>query len=347
MASKLDYRIIDQTAPGKLLSRADVWTETRDAKRAPLDMNRVIHMYGTDESVDRHNTKLRVDGWDFSDYRKNPTFLWAHNNDLAVPMMPLGSVVRIQREEFERADAPGKVDKRLLFDIEFPSTGTYPFADLVFNMYKQEHLRASSVGFKNIEMRRLSADKDKEEMEKDGYDLKNGFAAELTKNALIELSAVPVGSNPNALQKALHAAAPAAVRGILDYSPDSGIDLDQEWIVKRLEALRVALASEVDSEDELENKEIVNGENVELLKELTTAMGEAALTDSKIDLNVINEQLKKLSDEVRALREDMKKMRASTDEAPAASKSAETHSHLDMIIAENIEALERIEKLFK
>ncbi len=401
MADKVEYRIVNQDRNVKVISRADVWVETRDAKRGPLDGNRVIQMYGTDESVDRHNTKLRVDGWDFKNYSKNPTFLWAHNNDLAVPMMPIGSVVKIAREEFERADVPGKIDKRLLFDIEFPQRGTYPFADLVCDMYKQNHLRASSVGFKPLEVRRLSADKDKEEMESEGYDLKAGFAAEFSKNELLELSAVPVGSNPNALQKALHAAVPDTVRALIEYTPDSGIDLDEDWVTKRLEAIRVALCAKEDPTvpGDVELTELEAADEVELTKvaaDLTKELEEAhQLIDADPVVTVgpggdvrfvkkngnkycvytkegkqiachptkeaadaqlaaieanknkeskksIEELVLELTSEVRAMREELKQVRVAPPVAPAA-----TPSHLDLILAENVESLERLDAIFK
>ena len=242
-----EYRIVEQDPAFKVLSRSYLWKdETRQPGTAGYDAARVVQIYGTDESVDSYNTILRVDGWDFARFAKNPAFLWSHNMDPAVPTMPVGHVTGIQREEFARAEG-GAANKRLLFDVEFPKRGTYAWADLVCDMYKQGHLRASSVGFSNLERKELNAKHDKEEMEKAGFDLKKGWAGDLLRNSLNELSAVPIGSNPNALVKAMRAAVPDEFRGLIE---GEGDEITDAWLTPRLEALRDALTPKEDEDDD-------------------------------------------------------------------------------------------------
>jgi hypothetical protein len=372
----VEFRVVAQSDTDKILKRDYVWKdETRGPGSQDYDATRVVSIIGTDESVDSYNTKLRVDGWDFTNFRKNPAFLWAHNSDPAVSMMPLGRIIGIQREEFERAEKPGAVDKRLAFEVEFPKRGTYPFADLACDMYKQGHLRASSVGFKNLKMRRLDLKDDKEELERDGYDMKKGFAADLTHNALIELSAVPVGSNPNALVKALRDGAPAEVRGLLDHAPESGMEIDDEWIASRLEALRLALAP-IDPTKPVIAATVVAPDastKVPTVSDATQGGDDAferelekALADSvkePVAAHVADAEFRSLIESTNlAMREEMKQLRETIVALAAEIKSTRSAApggvhatpapvepaldHLDVILAENVEQLERLSTIF-
>ena len=235
----LEYRVASW-GDEVVSERVAVW---ENAERITEKGLRAIDIVGTDERVDRHNTKILVDGWQLDDYRTNPVFLWAHNSDPAVSTMPIGRIIGIYRETYARAGEPAKIGKRLTFRVEFPEKGKYDFADLVYNMYEGKFLRASSVGFRNIKSRRLdpSDDEDKKTIEQDGFDAKHPYgAAILEKNALMELSAVPVGSNPNALAKALRDATPEAHRALVTFTSETAID--DTWVAERFELLREALA---------------------------------------------------------------------------------------------------------
>lgn len=362
----LEYRTVAQERDVKIVSRAYLWQdEARLPSVSGYDPARVLQIYGTDESVDRHNTKLRVDGWDFTDYRKNPAFLWAHNMDPAVSSMPLGRVIGIQREEFSRGE-DGAVGKRLLFDVEFPKRGVYPFADLACDMYKEGHLRASSVGFRNLKMRRLDLKEDREEMEKGGYDLKAGFAADLTHNALLELSAVPVGSNPNALAKAMRTLAPADVQGLLDHDEATAGEITDAWIATRFDALRAALTPAAPEAAPDEVEEAVEADVVveeaaapasDLEAEIERALAgllepppapapDPADFYTKHELRQLfdglAEQLKTLTAEVKSLRDGAA---PGAGLAPALPVEP-APSHLDLIVEENAESFARLATLF-
>lgn len=351
----MEIRVVSPDRDVKVTSRTYVWKDETRAAAPDYDATRVVQIYGTDESVDRHNTIFRVDGWDFDNYRKNPVFLWAHNEDMAVPTMPIGRTIGIQREEFTRAD--GKANKRLLFDIEFPKRGTYPWADLVHDMYKQDFLRASSVGFRNVSNRPLNPKDNKEEMERDGYNMKMGYAAELTKNQLIELSACAVGSNPNALAKAMRDLVPAEHRALLDVT-DPNVQITEEWLKARFAALEEALApadsktDETSEEDPIDDAEIAPDADA-FNREIEAAAEELEkeshnepdpLEDFK---NEMRAQFKNLQDEVKTLREELKQVRIAADGDPASPASDEPDpSHLDTLLAENLDTLQRMSSLF-
>jgi HK97 family phage prohead protease len=115
----------------------------------------------SDESVDRQGEIIKQDGWDFTNFKKNPVILFGHDSyDL-----PIGKAVDIYTEG----------DKTYAV-IEFAAE-IYDKAMTVFNMVKNGILNTVSVGFINLE-----------------YDNN-----ELTKNELLEVSIVPIPANPNAI----------------------------------------------------------------------------------------------------------------------------------------------------
>ena len=134
---------------------------------------RTLQFVASTESVDRDGEVLQVTGWQTENYAKNPVFMWAHHYDEP----PIGKCVKIQSTS------------DLLMDIEFAEAETYPFADIVYRLYLGGFLNAVSVGFIPIEWETGG--------KKEG-DPKKVF----TKQELLELSAVPVPSNPEALQQA-------------------------------------------------------------------------------------------------------------------------------------------------
>lgn len=116
--------------------------------------------------VDRDGEIINQDGWDLRNFKKNPQLLWAHNIREVKP--PLGKVSKIWFEGEGRA----KVMKfKALFDMEDT------FAADIFRKIKKGFLNAFSVGFMPLE--------------KDGITY--------TKAELLEISVVPVPSNPAAL----------------------------------------------------------------------------------------------------------------------------------------------------
>lgn len=141
-----------------------------DFKVKQLGQNeRRLRFIGSSEAEDRDGDIILASGWELDNYKKNPVFLWAH--DYKIP--PIGRALNV-----------GVVGNELHFDIEFPEKGIHALADTVFDLYKGGFLNATSVGF----------------IGKEGNPSSNGIT--YTKQELLELSAVPVPSNPTALQQA-------------------------------------------------------------------------------------------------------------------------------------------------
>ncbi len=144
---------------------------------------RTLRFIGSDETEDRTGDIVSADGWDVTNYLKNPVVLF--NHDAARPIGK-AQAVRINKR-----------DKRLEFDVYFPdvkelaSEGVEPsdhalFIDTIYNLYKGGFLSAVSVGFKG----------NKAEQNPATYGLK------FSSQELLELSLVSVPANPNALVQA-------------------------------------------------------------------------------------------------------------------------------------------------
>ena len=137
--------------------------------------DRVLEFIGSTETQDRDGEVIKADGWDLKNYKKNPVFMWAHRYD----QPPIGKATSVKAK-----------DGKLTFKIEFADKDTYEFADTIYRLYKGGFMSATSVGF--------MPDTDAIE-EGDG---EKAPRRTYTKQELLELSAVPVPSNPDALVQA-------------------------------------------------------------------------------------------------------------------------------------------------
>lgn len=114
-----------------------------------------------------------VEKWDLKHYKQNSVFLWSHN-----PEIP--PIARVTRTEM--------TSRGLEIDAEFagPDQG-YPFADLVYKLYRSRFLNSVSVGFRIIEEREPS------EQEREAG------ARWVGTGELYEVSAVAVPADPGAV----------------------------------------------------------------------------------------------------------------------------------------------------
>jgi HK97 family phage prohead protease len=140
---------------------------------------RTVEVIASTEAVDSHGTVL-VQDWNLERFARNPVVLWAHNATLGMDELPIGRCTRCE-----------VVNGQLEATIQFAGADVNPRAEQVFQAYRQGYLRAVSVGFYPHSYRW--------EMREDVEVLV------LSQNELFELSCVPVGSNPDALARALAA----------------------------------------------------------------------------------------------------------------------------------------------
>lgn len=126
------------------------------------------------EEVDRHGDVVLAQGWRLESYRRNPVFLWAH--DYSRPV--IGRALSVWSE-------PGQ----LLARMEFAPTD---FAREVAALYRSGYQQGVSVGFKPLRY---------EERRQDRTGAFLGIR--FLEQELLEVSAVPVPANRQALRRGL------------------------------------------------------------------------------------------------------------------------------------------------
>lgn len=152
----------------------------------PKGEDRTVEFIVSDESIDRHNSIIKLDAWNLEGFNKNPILGWDHDVyggwRSADPDNILGRIevskedgVMIGRATFEDADTNKKADK-------------------IFKKIKSGTLNAVSVGFMDKESH--VGDPDEKEGEVRGVTYYDSVE-------LVEVSVVPIPSNKNAVKKAV------------------------------------------------------------------------------------------------------------------------------------------------
>ena len=160
------------------------------------DEERTITAVASTEIVDRYGDIVVQDGWELENFKKNPVLVW--NHDYSRP--PLAEIKDIRIE-----------DGKLVFSAKFPEKGVYDLADTVYELYKRGILKAFSVGF---------IPKEYEPNDNGGYTYK--------KQELIEISAVTIPANPEALVMAFKAYFDAEQKAVPP-SHNPPTDADSDW----------------------------------------------------------------------------------------------------------------------
>lgn len=124
----------------------------------------IIGVIGSTGVIDRQGESINPMGWQLGNYLKNPVLLYGHNYS----SLPIGKATRVYVENGE-----------LKFDLEFADT---EMGNEVFTLFEGKYLNAFSVGFIPKKWGVSGVDQ---------YDI--------MEQELLELSAVPVPANPEAL----------------------------------------------------------------------------------------------------------------------------------------------------
>ena len=123
---------------------------------------------------DRDGEVINAEGWDLKNFKKNPVIMYAHD----YRSLPIGKASRVWLH-----------NGTLKNTVEFPPEGTYEFADIVERLVDTGYLKTESVGF----IPKKWEDGDGEKAPRRTY----------TKQELLEISIVPIPSNPDALRNAV------------------------------------------------------------------------------------------------------------------------------------------------
>ena len=185
MKNKTLAELEKDLAPGRLVTLCDGRKGIRGAMQVQIadckmqNGEPVLDFVASDETVDRYDEVIAADGWQLDNYQKNPVFQNSHRyGDIA---FTLG-----------KARVTAVKDGKLYQRIEF-ATEANPMADIAYKLYRGGFLNAVSVGF--IPLSWLPGEPG------------SGVARRYTKQELLEVSAVSIPANPNALVVGLKAGA--------------------------------------------------------------------------------------------------------------------------------------------
>ena len=144
-----------------------------EVKQVGDAQSRVLRFVASTEDEDRDGDIIRADGWDVGNFLKNPVQLWAHN--MRVDHPPIGKTVKLEVG-----------NGKLINEVDFFMAGDFELARLAL----KAHL--AGVGAESVGFRPMKATE-----RRDGQGRLTGFVFE--EQELLEISSVPVPSNPNAL----------------------------------------------------------------------------------------------------------------------------------------------------
>jgi len=120
-------------------------------------------------SVDRDSDRINPNGWKLDAFNKNPVVLFAH--DYTSP--PVATAIATWVE-----------DGKLISRAKFTPKEVYPFGYMIYQLYKNGFMKATSVGFNPIKWK---------------YSEDREAGIDFEEQELLEWSCVPVPANPEAL----------------------------------------------------------------------------------------------------------------------------------------------------
>jgi HK97 family phage prohead protease len=137
----------------------------------------------SDDSVDRYGDIIEAAGWDLENFKKNPVIPWAHATGgfFTAAELPVGKAEDVWVE-----------GNKLYAKIKFAE---HAKAEDVWQLYKDGFLRAFSVGFLPKKYEAMYEGEGREA---------HFIGYKFQESELLEISAVPVPANPNALALAMH-----------------------------------------------------------------------------------------------------------------------------------------------
>lgn len=150
-------------------------TRYNNARSKEID-NRTFRFIISDESVDRYNTIIKLDGWDLSNYEKNGIVAYQHITWSSDPDVIIGQ------------GRAWKEDGVLMGEVKLEPEGDNPLADKIAKKLRNGTLSATSVGFNPIEYSRG--------VKEHGEDPNVIY---FRKVDLLEWSIVNIPANPNAI----------------------------------------------------------------------------------------------------------------------------------------------------
>src|SRR6266576_4128911 len=167
--------------------RETVPVEIREPAISENSCNSCLDFVSSDGTLDRYNEIIVPAGWKLATYHRNPVFQNAHQyGDI---IFTLGRAITT---EVRTVGPSGPSGPALFQRIEF-ATDVNPMARIAYGLYKGKFLNAVSVGFIPLRWENGTPD--------------SGYSRKYLEQELLEVSAVAIPANPNALAVGLKSGA--------------------------------------------------------------------------------------------------------------------------------------------
>jgi len=171
-----DVELVDTTAWRTTASAGDASSDVLLRKEFVSEVeagedDRTIKFVISTGDPDREKDIISPDGWNTSNYLKNPVVLFAHDYG----SLPVARATNVKLE-----------NGNLVAEAEFADAALNPMAEQVYQMLREGFLRGASVGFRPLDFT---------------YNEQRG-GVDFTQQELLEFSVVPVPANPGALMSA-------------------------------------------------------------------------------------------------------------------------------------------------
>jgi HK97 family phage prohead protease len=159
--------------------RGGIHVDIRASDLRDNSCNSCLDFVSSDETLDRYDEIISASGWQITNYQRNPVFQNAHQYGDIIFTLGKALITEVR-------------NGRLYQRIEF-ATDVNPMARIAYGLYRGKFLNAVSVGFIPLRWENGSVEK--------------GFRRKYLSQELLEVSAVGIPANPNALALGLKAGA--------------------------------------------------------------------------------------------------------------------------------------------
>ena len=231
-------------------------TESVPYEAEPAEEERSLVVTLSTGDRDRHGDVLDPEGAQLANFRRNPVVLFAHRHDLPA----VGKVLWVRA-------LPG----RLVAKVVFAKTS---LGEELHSLYVRGYMKAWSVGFVPHEWERMQGDKP---------------GVRVSRWELLEVSAVPVPANPEALSKAIadgEVREPVLVRSLGERTEGASGDAT-DAVVRLREEVGVIAAALAEHEERIEGCEKRGGENAKGISGLVELARSQDITEKRRVLEIM------------------------------------------------------------
>jgi len=192
---------------GRLGLRRGLQLELQNAGTGPASPTSsppILDFIASNQALDRYGEVILAGGWRLDNYRRNPVFQNAHQyGDI---LFTLGKALVTDVRELAGGPA---LFQRIEFAVE-----VNPMARIAYGLYQGRFLNAVSVGF--IPLRWEDGDGDAPRSHAPRSDAPRQPRRRYLEQELLEVSAVGIPANPEALQLGLKAGAKSDLQDLLE-----------------------------------------------------------------------------------------------------------------------------------